>query len=145
MVDRSVLNKFLVQTLEGLEPLGDGVVICLGESNDIWQQMPNKLIEKYNVTAIDNEGWMVCEPRPNNSVYCVEVTKELLAKHGEPPWDEQFYKLGDFYVKAIWGHQTPIGTIQYGSMGDFVCRNTKDASDIWIVRRKIFNNTYSIR
>lgn len=145
LVDRAVASKFLVQTLEGRELLGDGVVICLGESNDIWQQMPQKLLEKYNVVSIDADGWMVCEPRPNNATYAVEVTQELLDKHGEPPWDEEFYKLGDFYVKATWGQDSPIGQIQYGKVGDFVCRNTKDAADTWIVRRKIFNNTYSIQ
>ena len=46
MVDRSVLSKFLVDTLEGRESLGDGSIICLGESNDIWQQMPKKLLQK---------------------------------------------------------------------------------------------------
>lgn len=34
VVDTSVLSKFLLDTLEGKEPLGDGVVICLGDSND---------------------------------------------------------------------------------------------------------------
>ena len=63
MVDRSVTNKFLIGTLEGREPLGNGSVICLGESNDIWQQMPDNLLEKYNVTGIDEDGWMICNPK----------------------------------------------------------------------------------
>ena len=74
LVDRTVLNKFLVDTLEGKEPLGDGAVICIGESNDAWQQMPKKLLQKYEVKSIDADGWMVCEPRPDNAVHCIEVT-----------------------------------------------------------------------
>lgn len=56
LVDRSIVNKFLIDTLEGREPLGDGVVICIGESMDAWQQMPKKLLAKYEVKGIDNDG-----------------------------------------------------------------------------------------
>ena len=32
MVDRKVASKFLLDTLEGHEPLGDGSIICVGEA-----------------------------------------------------------------------------------------------------------------
>ena len=134
MIDKSVLSKFLVDTLEGKENLGDGAVICVGESNDIWQQMPKNLLKKYNVVAIDNEGWMQCEPRPDHSVECFEIDKTFTGK--------------DLYIEAQWGENisTPSGpaVIQRAEIGDFIVRNREDKSDVWIVRNKIFRNTYNI-
>jgi hypothetical protein len=135
MVDKSVLSKFLINTLEGRENLGDGSVICLGESNDIWQQMPKKLLQKYNVIEIDKEGWMVCEPRPDNSVECFEIIATL---------DEE----DCLYIDAQWGESMTTSdgviSIQRAEPGDFICRNREDKSDCWIVKRKIFINTYNI-
>jgi len=131
MVDRTVLSKFLVDTLEGKEPLGDGVVICIGDSNDAWQQMPNKLLAKYDVSAIDNDGWMICEPKPDNAVDCFEV-------RSTDDGDTEFFVIGQ------WGEDSDEGPRQFGTIGDFVCRNRTDPTDVWIVRRKIFLNTYNI-
>jgi len=149
LVDRTVLNKFLVDPLEGKETLDAGAVICIGESNDAWQQAPKKLLQKYEVKSIDADGWMVCEPRPDNAVNCIEVTKELIyaAFNTQYP-DERMYNLGDFAIAAQWGDNgyPQLGkAIQWGSVGDFICRNRSDHDDVWIVRRKIFVNTYSIK
>ena len=131
LVDRTVTNRFLVDTLEGNEPLGDGVVICIGESGDCWQQSPKKLLQKYNVTSIDNDGWMVCEPRPDNSVKCWQV-----------PFDVSSSEIS---IIGLWG--ATRGTeknIQSGQQGDYICQNESDPEDVWIVKRKIFENTYSL-
>ena len=143
MVDRSVTGKFLVDTLEGKEPLGDGAIICIGDSNDIWQQMPKKLIQKYNVIEIDKDGWMICEPRPDNSVNCVEITNDLL------PFVDSDNLLfsSSFFIKGLWGEQMTLGEqmlIQNAEMGDFICQNRDEKNDVWIVKRKIFINTYNI-
>jgi hypothetical protein len=138
MVDRSVLSKFLLDTLEGKEPLGDGAVVCVGVSNDAWQQMPKKLLAKYTVVSIDEDGWMVCEPKPDNAVNCIQVTPGIMSRQGltEPT----------FSIVAQWGAQQPDGTmLQTGDVGDYVCCSRDDASDVWIVKRKIFDNTYSIK
>src|SRR5512137_2220959 len=100
LVDRSVTNKFLVDTLEGREPLGDGVVICIGEAGDTWQQMPKKLLAKYDVTSLDNDGWMVCTPKPDNAVNVIEVTGDFLTSGKpclSPPPDDEMYKMAAFY------------------------------------------------
>lgn len=134
LVDRSVTGKFLVDTLEGKEPLGDGVVICVGEAGDTWQQMPNKLLAKYRVTSIDVDGWMVCEPLPDNAVNVVEIVAEQCDANGA------------FYIIGQWG--ATIGdekNVQTGNVGDFVCRNRTDHSDIWVVKRKLFLNTYIMK
>lgn len=134
LVDRTVTSKFLVDTLEGREPLGDGVVICVGEAGDTWQQMPKKLLAKYSVKAIDNDGWMVCEPLPDNAVDVTEIDTAKCETDGS------------FYIIGQWGET--VGSeknVQKGSAGDFVCRNRTDHTDVWIVRRKLFLNTYVIK
>lgn len=133
LVDRTVTNKFLVDTLEGNEPLGDGVVICVGEAGDVWQQTPKKLLQKYNVASIDNDGWMVCEPRPDNSVKCWQVPLDGVG-------------VMEISIIGLWG--AVRGTeknIQFGEQGDYICQSESDETDVWIVKKKIFENTYSIR
>lgn len=135
IVDRSVVSKFLVDTLEGKEPLGDGVVICLGEAGDAWQQMPKKLLQKYVVRSIDKDGWMDCEPLPDNAVNCIEVTNDMT--HNDD---------GEFTIIGQWG--ASVGSennVQSGSCGDFICQNQTDPTDVWIVRRKLFLNTYILK
>ena len=135
MVDKTVTNKFLIDTLEGKEPLGDGSICCIGESNDVWQQMPKKLIAKYDVIGIDNDGWMICEPRPDNSVNVFEVS---IFDLGDKDNDTKFYIIGQ------WGGKTPEINSQTGEVGDFICQNREDSTDVWVVKRKIFVNTYTI-
>ena len=81
---------------------------------------------------MDANGWMCCEPFPDNSVECVEVTGDYTA-------------MGEFSIIGQWG-ETISGekNIQRGVQGDFICRNLSDKSDIWIVKRKLFLNTYLI-
>jgi hypothetical protein len=143
MVDRSVTSKFLVDTLEGKESLGDGSIMCVGESGDAWQQMPSKLLAKYDVTSIDPEGWMTCTPKPENSVECYQITGET--EHvSKNLWADP----EPYCIMAEWGEDTvmvnvPI-KIQRAEIGDYICRNRTNPSDIWIVRKKIFNSTYVI-
>lgn len=133
VVDNSVLSKFLLNTLEGREPLGDGAVLCVGESNDIWQQMPKKLLDKYSVTGLTNDGWMICEPRGINTVQVHEITNEDVNNTSE-----------QCYIVCEWGEVVDDEMIQRGSVGDFICKSRTDPNDVWIVERKIFNNTYVI-
>ena len=141
LVDRSVSSKFLVDTLEGHEPLGDGSVICLGEAGDAWQQMPKKLLQKYDVTQIDTEGWMICTPKPDNAVNCFEVTSPS-SNIGVYSTKED----NDFTIIGNWG--ATVGdekNVQAGTVGDFICQNRTDPTDVWVVRRKLFLNTYIIK
>lgn len=150
LVDKSVLSKLVITTLEANEPLGDGAVICIGEAGDVWQQMPKKLLQKYDVTSIDPEGWMVCDPKPDNSVNCFEVPSigEIRdGGYGKEYPDDRAYNLGDFCIEGLWGDAgyPQFGkNIQWGNKGDFICQNRTDANDVWVVRRKFFINTYTI-
>lgn len=147
LVDRTVINKFLIDTLEAKEQLGDGSIICIGESNDIWQQMPSKLLQKYNVIDVDNDGWMICEPKPENSVNCVEITNILSTSIMDHKGD--WNPAEKLFIVAQWGESFSISAgenfnTQKAEVGDFICQNREYPDDIWIVRKKIFNNTYTI-
>ena len=150
LVDRTIVSKFLVNTLEGREPLGDGVVICVGEAGDAWQQMPNKLLSKYDVTGIDKDGWMVCIPKLDNSVNVKEITDLFLSSKSEALKDypdDRMYNLGRFAISGHWGdnaYPTLGKNIQWGDMGDFICQSRTDSTDVWIVKRKLFLNTYNL-
>lgn len=133
LVDRTVLNKFLVDTLEAREPISESNVICIGESGDAWQQEPKKLLKKYQVTAIDKDGWMVCEPYPDNSVECFQWTSHINTHSGE------------HYLKAMWGENfESYGPCQRFAEGDWILRNREDHNDVWVVRKKLFDNSYNI-
>jgi hypothetical protein len=151
IVDRGVVNKFLLDTLEGREPLGDGVVVCIGVAGDSWQQTPKKLLAKYTVTGIDNDGWMECNPLPDNAVNVIEITSELLVARPSciaPAPDDTMYGFANFYINGHYGDDKYPAygkNVQWGKTGDFVCQNRTDPTDVWIVKRSLFLNTYVIK
>ncbi len=100
--------------------------------NDAWQQTNAKLLQKYNVTGVDEQGWMICEPKPENEVWAAS-TIGLVSNSGQ------------FRIVGQWGERQPDGTfIQYGVVGDYVLKSKTDPTDVWIVAKKVFENTYSI-
>lgn len=128
LVDRSVVTKFLVDTLEAHEPVSADSMLCIGESNDAWQQTAKKLLAKYTVTEIDSDGWMVCVPKPENSVEFYEVPA------GSPPG----------YIVGHWGSTIEgLANLQSFVAGDFIARNREDVTDQWVVRRRIWTNSYT--
>lgn len=139
LVDRTVMAKFLVDTLEAKEPVHADAMFCIGESNDAWQQSAKKLLAKYTVDAIDPDGWMVCNPRQENSVEFCEITTDTL---------DRLDWTGDTnsgYIQGLWGESVyQLGNnLQRFNPGDFVLRSREDPSDVWVVNRKIFLNSYS--
>jgi hypothetical protein len=146
LVDRTVTSKFLVDTLEGKEPLGDGVVICIGEANDAWQQMPSKLIAKYDIVDIDKDGWMICTPKQdaNSSVNFFEITDAFTDSLLNPDIHPNRQQDGNYYIIGQYGEKHDDGLRQNCVVGDFICQNRTDTTDVWIVRRKLFINTYAI-
>jgi hypothetical protein len=127
-----VIHKFMLQTLEGHQAVRDvpGTMICIGAAADfdVWQQERKKLFAKYNITDIDDNGWLLCEPKPDAEVDCYEVLAT------EP-----------FEIRALFGTTQPDGSFrQTGQPGDFVCRSRSDPNDMWIVARRVFFNTYEV-
>lgn len=155
LIDRSVTAKFLVATLEGNEDLRSYSIICIGAAGDAWQQTAKKLLDKYIVTDIDADGWMICTPKPDNEVNCFELSHENMTQLSannpnalvEYP-NDRMYNLGDYAIEGQWGdnHYPELGkAIQWASRGDFLCQNRKDPTDVWIVRKKLFLNTYVLK
>lgn len=138
LVDRTVMAKFLVDTLEAKEPVHADAMFCIGEHNDAWQQSAKKLLSKYTVEGIDPDGWMICYPKQENSVEFCEITSDTLNQVG---WENR----GESgYIQGNWGET--IGdqsNLQRFNLGDFLVRNREDHSDQWIVNRKIFLNSYT--
>lgn len=108
--------------------------------------MPKKLLAKYNPIDCDKDGWWICEPRPDNSANCVEVTETMLLSDNMVinKIKEFMSDNNEFYIIGQWGEQTDEGQIQKGKVGDFILQNREDPSDVWVVARRFFNNTYNI-
>lgn len=104
--DKNILTKFLLDTLEGKQAIqGSGqTVVCLGVGGDVWQQKASKLLQKYTVVDITEDGWLVCEPKPENEVWATEYN----ALTG-PSVD------GKFSIFAQWGERIDGG--QYAQTG----------------------------
>ena len=130
IVDKSVTAKFVLSTLEGNQEIKEGSVVCIGPANDAWQQLPNKLFGQYTVTGLDRDGWMECAPKPEAVVDCAPITELIIGSEKE------------FFIYALWGKPVGDGRFtQDGIVGDYVCRNQTDHADVWIVARKVFENT----
>ena len=123
-------DKLLLNTLEGNQQIGNSM-ICLGATGDVWQQAPRKLLEKYTVTDVTVDGWLVCTSIPG---VLSDVSEVLDQENGNQ----------DVYIPAQWGQDTPEGKIQMGKVGDFILRDPNNHDDVWIVARKFFLNTYKI-
>jgi hypothetical protein len=137
LTDRSVMTKFLLDTLEGREPIGPDAVFCIGQAGDAWQQMPSKLLKSYAVINIDSDGWMECEPKPEDIRECFQITTDYLKNNTD-------FRDCHGFIRGLWG-ETVDGeqNLQRFDAGDFIVRGRVDHTDNWIVRRKIFLNTYS--
>lgn len=126
LVDASVISKFLIGTLEGKEPVTIANLLCVGEVGEPWQQSPKALLKKYDITNITAEGWLVCTPKPENEV--------------------EFYfadKAG--YIVGLWGETIDgVANLQAVAVGDAIARQTYDYNDQWVVRRNLFDATYSV-
>jgi hypothetical protein len=144
IVDFSIIKKLLLDTLEGKEPLRKDAMICIGEGGDCWQQSLEKLNKKYDIKETDdNNGWSIYYPKPENEVECAEITLKIIESQFENNNNNQIL---NFCIIGNWGETIDgIKNIQKGEVNDYVCRNRNDNSDVWIVRKSFFENTYKIK
>jgi len=129
--DKSVLPLMVLKTLEGDQALKQESILCKGVEGEPWQQKPAKLLDKYKVTGIDGEGWLICTPVPGVQEDAVQVTPEMMAGSGT------------FKVKAQWGTEEGGVFYQTGREGDYIFRSPRNHDDIWIVRKEFFDATYT--
>jgi hypothetical protein len=144
ITDNSIMSKFLLSTLEGQQVLKEDSIVCVGIGNDIWQQSKKALLSKYDVTDFTTDGWMVCKPKEGNIVQCFEVSiNNMSMQELDAVVFDDLVEAQEFLVYAQWGYLESNGRFtQKGKIGDFICRNPEEPSDVWIVARTMFQNTY---
>jgi hypothetical protein len=133
LTDPLVLPKLFLETLEGRQGLKAGSVCCVGSRGEAWQQTPKKLLQQYEVVDLTEDGWLVCEPRPDAGRDAYEVPTEVCGPDGL------------FSIVAPWGEQALVDGrpvyLQHGRAGDVVCRNPTDRQDVWVVQARVFAAT----
>ncbi len=128
IVDKSVMSKFLLDTLEAKEVLTPDACFCIGEANDAWQQAASKLLKDYDMTGIDSDGWMLWHPKPTKIVEFFEITPEM----------------GEGYIVGLWGQTIDgVANLQKFVPGDAIARQRDVHEDQWVVKRAIWQRTYS--
>ena len=142
--DPRVMKKFMLATLEGIQPLKVGSMVCMNvEADDIWQQDFSKLHKQYTPAYVrEDDGWILFTPKPEaeREYYQVLGVEGIRLQEGEP-----------FTIQAQWGTEQPDGTIiQTGVSGDYILRDASPdhgmkngQEDVWIVAKKIFEATYN--
>lgn len=148
--DPLIENAILINTLEGEQKIMENSMVCVGELGDVWQQKKEKLIQKYNIVNVDENDWLICEPKPENNVYCFQLTEDLLLDN-EIRHSVSYRGFKDptsFLVIGQWGKERWIDEgrtkvyVQEGKLNDWICQNPTDPDDIWIVQKRIFDSTY---
>ena len=130
--DKTIVHKFLLASMEGEQVLKTNSMVCIGNEDDAWQQEPATLLKKYNVTGYTDDGWAICEPKPENENWACQIPED------HPP----------FSVICLWGREFMVDGQQvfllFGKPGDYVLRSKTDPNDVWIVDQKLFRSTYEI-
>ena len=138
--DIACAEHFKIITLEGDESVGAPNLLCIGEGGEPWQQTKKALLKKYTITDISDDGWMICTPKPENSVEFFVVTYEDIQ---EVLTSELFELSG---IIGQWGAEVgELKNVQFLSVGDTICRQPHDHSDQWVVRKALWESTYTVR
>lgn len=135
LIDPTFSHLFRLNTLEGVAQIDAGAMLCLGAEGEAWQQSLTNIQKKYSLELVLTSGpyanWLRYVPKDGNIV-------EFFVVDEEDPHAELF-------VQGLWGETVDeIPNLQRCSNLDVVCRNPADTRDVWVVRRRLFNNTYSI-
>jgi len=131
--DSFLYAQLKLNTLEGEQVVRDNCMICIGINNEYWQQDPNKIFKKYDVTAVDENGWLTFVPKPENEVWATcHCQFNDCAKDG-----------GKFQIVGQYGTKAEDGRlIQTGNFGDYILQSKTDPTDTWIVAKNIFEASY---
>jgi len=115
-----VHQSMTVESLEGPIRIGEGDYVCLGQSDELWAMTSDDLLRRYTPTGevqtINAETWKVYTPRPARIALAAQM-------------DEAF---------AVF---TPWGVLR-GKPGDLLLLDETDPTDLWVVDRVIFDQTY---
>lgn len=129
-------SKLKLHTLEGDEPINPAAMVCIGALGDAWQQVPAKLLRKYDINGITDDGWVEYKPKPGPEaeIDAVQVTAEMVTSGTQPE-----------ICGCHWGVKQPDGTFnQIGKIGSWIARLKHDPSDYYFIDELVFANTYSL-
>lgn len=131
LADQSIATKILLSTIEGSQILKAGSMVCRGVCDDYWQQAPDRFLKQYSVTDITPDGWLVGTPKPESWRWSTQIT--------------DLQGADEFAICGVWGDEQVVDGkqvfLQYGVAGDYICKSAENASDVWVVARKIFEST----
>lgn len=127
--DKTIHSLIKITTLEGEQSiLSEEDYLCRGISQDFWQQKEKNILKGYTLDVVGSDGWDKYLPKPDKEI---NYTKVLCDEDG-------------FYINGQWGELTEEGYIQKGKSGDYIAQRTDDPSDVWIIKERIFLNSYVV-
>lgn len=128
--------KLKLNTLEGDEPINPAAMVCIGEQGDAWQQALPKLLKKYDLSGITDDGWVRYTPKPGPEaeIDTIQITEEMIGVGNTP------------IIKGChWGIKQDDGSYnQLGKTGSWLARLKHDLSDFYFIDDLVFRNTYSL-
>lgn len=107
-----------LKTIEGPQKPTKNDVICKGLEGELWNQPKSRLEKKYTKLTHNNEN------NPTN------IEWESWKPNGEKVEAFRFTK-GSFKIDSMTGKK-----------GDWILRDKKNKSDVWIVNNNLFHKTY---
>ena len=125
-------GDIVIPTLEGSQDLVDKslMMVCRGVNRELWQQPLDRIKKVYDVPAnYDFSIWTHCPALPDAPEVEFMVNDEFT------------------HIRGKWGSNHPVfgENIQTCEIGDMICRSLQDHNDMWVVRRKLFDATYSVK
>lgn len=130
---------FLLDALEGAEPVDSDAMLCVGEAGDVWQQKLNKMMAKYDVVEDEGcHGWFIATPKPENENRVIKLSKEVIDSAQLNPALPIYIQGG--YGAAIDGTEN----LQQVTIGSWLVQRLLYCGDQWIVQDNLFKNTYSL-
>lgn len=127
-----------VRTLEGDAQLKANCMLCKGIQGELWPQSSTKILERYDLISVREDGWLVFAPKKSNTLGCL-VTSDLLPD-GETK----------FCIHTLWGSPAatmnpddPPKFLQEGKVGDYILTDGTPGN-YWVIDYKVFCETYSV-
>jgi len=135
-VFESAAKYLTIKTLEGYIPIDRSCLLCVGEADEPWQQLPHKIEKDYDMVGTEG-AWDLYMPKPTKIVEFIEVTEELLRDTLNIP------PAAPTFIVGLWGETIDgIANLQRVRQGDFIARQLDQHEDQWVVQRSIWLRTY---
>lgn len=131
----SLRSYLTLNTREGYIPIDPACLICVGDANEPWQQLPSKIEKDYD--KVGTEGaWDLYVPKPTKIVEFIHVTEDLMDDANIPASAPAF-------IVGKWGQTIDgVDNLQRFRLGDYIARQLDDHADQWVVAKSIWDRTY---